>query len=610
MMRRVSLCVTLAMVTIATLVTAQQPKRDTSAVPTRIGTATLSGRITLGDTAATPVRRAIVTVAAADGLDPRSALTDDAGRFSIGGLPDGRYTLTAKKPAHLTSAYGSRRPERAGTAVVVAAGQHLDNLEWPLPRGAVLAGRVTLAGGEPVPNTTVMAIPEREATAGGLLSSGEVSFQTDDTGAFRIYGLSPGRYLLTAVPVFGRGEILHRTDSDYEDAVRTMRQTAPAAPGAAPATAAQEKPQRPVGFAPVYFPGTVSQREAAVLTVAVGDVKEGLDFTVSAVPFATLRGTIIGTNGQPVEAATISPELVGPALPIAAGMAVRANRPNARGEFTISNMAPGPYRIRARAGGVALGTGGNFSVNSEAQQDWAYAELTVTGDDIEGFRLTLQPGLTFSGRLATAGATEAPASWKGSSVVVQPISDGPATILNGIRSGPMSRSIAVGDDGTFAVSGLEPGHYEIRVTLPAGLSGQWSLASVRHNERDLRDAPLTFDRGSISGVEVVVTSTPAELSGRLTSESGAPATDYFVVAFPADRALWHPASPRVRVMRPAADGLFSTRDLPPGTYRLAALTDVEPEEHRRAEFLESIYEAAITVTVTAGTLTRQDVKIR
>lgn len=54
---------------------------------------------------------------------------------------------------------------------------------------------------------------------------------------------------------------------------------------------------------------------------------------------------------------------------------------------------------------------------------------------------------------------------------------------------------------------------------------------------DLRDAPLTFADGSIEGVDIVLTTAVAELTGRLTSESGTPATDHYIVAFPADRAL-------------------------------------------------------------------------
>lgn len=581
----------------------QQAARDTPASPTRIGTASVSGRVVLGDTAATPVRRAVVTLMSADGADPRSTLTDDEGRFRVTGLPEGRYSLTAKKPAHLTSAYGARRPGRPGTTIVVAAGAQVEGIEWALPKGAVIAGRVTLANGEPASNTTVMAVPEHLSTVGGTLPTTEIPFQTDDRGVFRIYGLSPGRYLLMAVPTFGRGEIVTRSDAEYDAAIRALRTPAP---GAAKASPAAPPAQQTIGFAPVYFPGTAIQNQATLITVAAGDVKDGLDFTVSTVRMATVRGTLVGVNGGPEQAAMISVDMAGPALPITAGLAPRVSRPNTRGEFTIFNLAPGQYQVRARSGGVTLRpSGAPSTISPAAQVNWALSELTATGDDVAGLRLVLQPGLTFSGRMTTTGAPDAPTSWKGTSVTVQPLA-GPATILNGA----LARSATVNDKGTFEVEGLEPGEYEIFLRLSPAISGRWSLASIQHGGRDMRDAPITFQSGSVTGAEIVLTSQPAELSGRLTSESGAPATDYYVVAFPADRSLWHAASPRVRVMRPAADGLFSTRDLPPGTYRLAALTDVEPDEHRRAEFLESIYESGIAITVAAGIMTRQDVRIR
>ena len=158
---------------------------------------------------------------------------------------------------------------------------------------------------------------------------------------------------------------------------------------------------------------------------------------------------------------------------------------------------------------------------------------------------------------------------------------------------------------------IRDSNYEVRVTLRAALAGSgWALGSIRHQGRDLRDAPLTFTDGSIEGAEVLLTQSVTALTGTLTLESGAAATEYFIVAFPDDRALWHPASPRVRIMRPAADGAFSTRDLPPGTYRIAALVDVEDDEPRRREFLESIYDAALRVTVEAAKTARQDIRIK
>jgi hypothetical protein len=82
------------------------------------------------------------------------------------------------------------------------------------------------------------------------------------------------------------------------------------------------------------------------------------------------------------------------------------------------------------------------------------------------------------------------------------------------------------------------------------------------------------------------------------------------VIFPEDRALWHPHSPRVRVVRPAADGSFIARDLPGGTYRLAALPDVEEGDWRHAWFLETLLEASLPIAVTDGATTRQNVRIQ
>jgi hypothetical protein len=586
---------------------AQQPPRDNAAAnPIRVGTASVSGIVTLGDDAQTLVRRAVVTMLSTDGIETRSAVSDDEGRFTIGALPSGRYALQALKPAHLTMAYGARRPGLLGTSLVLTDGQSIRNLSLPLPRGAVLTGRLAMENGEPLANRPVIAIPTRLATAGGTAPAPPHQFLTDDRGEFRIYGLLPDTYLLATLPT-SREIIERRPENDFDAIVRALQQ-ATAQPGQTATSQSSPLPAAAtIGYAPTYFPGTSFVSDATPIAVRAGEVREGLDFRLSRLPLATISGTVIGVNGEPAQAASISVETEGPPLPREAALRQLINRPRP-GEFSIPGLAPGHYRIHAVARGTITRDGESF-----AQTEWALADVDVAGADVTGLTLTLQEGYLFSGTLST-GSAAAPATFNGGNgavVILQATTGNAPLALNGFASGPAVRQAPVGADGRFTVTGLVPDDYNVRVTLPPALAGGgWTLESIRQRGRDLRDAPLTFTGGSMEGVEIVLTTAVTELAGRLTSESGSPATDFSLVAFPEDRALWHPASPRIRVMRPAADGAFSTRDLPAGAYRLVALIDVDEDEPRRRDFLESIYDAGVRVTVEAGQRTMQELRIK
>jgi len=582
---------------------AQQPARDSAtAAGRRIGTSIIAGLVTLGDAAQTPVRRAVVTLIAADGSEKLAAISGGDGRFMIERVPAGRYILEADKAAHLTIAYGARRPGRRGTMLIVTDGQRLNDLTLSLPRGAVLAGRVILPDGQPAPNVQMMAVPSWLATAGGTPAAGAREFRTDDLGEFRLFGLTPDTYVVAALPSFGRGEVERMPDGAISGVLRQLQ-----LPGSTPGAIVGSPTT--VAYAPTYFPGTPSVGDARRITVAVGEFREDLNFTVSAFPAATIRGRVIGTDGVPTQAVALSIEAIGPAFPVAATAIARVERPNRNGEFQIAGVSPGLYRLRARAGGVRLDAKGASSTHPDAQTQYAVTEISVSGQDIDGLVLALQEGQRFTGTLTTDGSAASP-EWTGVSVIVQPITAGPTNALAGVLTpGVPSREATVDGAGRFTVTGLEPLEYEIRVTLPpAMVSAGWHIDSIRYADRDLRDAPLMF-AGSREGVEIRLTATVTELSGRLTTESGAPATDYFIVAFPADRALWHPTSPRVRVLRPAVDGTFTTQDLPAGTYRLSVVTDVEDHEPRQRAFLESIYDASIEISLAAGRTTRQEMRV-
>jgi hypothetical protein len=61
--------------------------------------------------------------------------------------------------------------------------------------------------------------------------------------------------------------------------------------------------------------------------------------------------------------------------------------------------------------------------------------------------------------------------------------------------------------------------------------------------------------------------------------------------------------------RPGTDGRFSFRNLPAGSYRLTAVTDVEPGEWFNPDFLSQLGAASIPLTLADGERKVQDIRL-
>jgi hypothetical protein len=70
-----------------------------------------------------------------------------------------------------------------------------------------------------------------------------------------------------------------------------------------------------------------------------------------------------------------------------------------------------------------------------------------------------------------------------------------------------------------------------------------------------------------------------------------------------------PQARRIQSSRPGTDGKFTFRNLPPGDYRLTAVTDVEPGEWFDPAFLEQLLNASIPVILREGEKKVQDIKV-
>jgi hypothetical protein len=71
--------------------------------------------------------------------------------------------------------------------------------------------------------------------------------------------------------------------------------------------------------------------------------------------------------------------------------------------------------------------------------------------------------------------------------------------------------------------------------------------------------------------------------------------------------VWN--SRRIKSARPDASGRYAFPGLPPGTYRLAATTDLEQGDLQSLTFLRDLVGASAAVTVGVGEKKTFDIKI-
>ena len=277
--------------------------------PQTAGGATIRGRVLTAD-GGTPIRRAQIRAISSDTRASRLATTDGQGRFEFRDLPAGRWEITASKAGFVTLRYGQRRPFEAGRPIDLSETQVVENADLSLPRGAAITGRVFDEFGDPVAGARVQVLRYQLVQGTRRLTQTSVGDQSDDTGAFRLFGLTPGDYYVSAT-------------------VRALPVDDPTVDAA--------------GYAPTYFPGTGNVAEAQRVTVTVGQEIANISFALLPVRTVRVTGSIIDSAGKPLTSGSTSlgpADGVGDLIAPGAGGNVRPD-----GTFMLTNVAPGSYTL-------------------------------------------------------------------------------------------------------------------------------------------------------------------------------------------------------------------------------------------------------------------------
>ena len=520
------------------------------------GTAMIRGYVTAADTGA-PLRRALVRAQSQDGRNSGMALTDGQGRFEIKELLAGRYTVSVSKAGYVGMSYGQRRPEQQGTVLEILDGQLVDKMAFVLPRGGVITGTILDEFGEPIAGAQVQAMRYRYFNgARRLMSTGGGS--TDDRGMFRLYGLNPGDYFISA-------------------SVRAPQQMVGPTNVSSP----------PVeGYAATYFPGTPSPAEATRITVRAMQEASNINFALIATRLSRLSGRAITSSGAPLVQGML---MLTPADRATIGMLNFGNATTrADGTFQMAGVAAGTYELQVRPRGMPT-----------ADAEFATMRITVGQDDIDNITIVTSRGAVAYGVITTDENAPLPFRPEQVTIFARPV-EPEAMIVN-------PGTPKINEDWTFELNGLSD---QRLFTANIAENPDWALKAVLHNGVDITDTPIEFVPGrTVEGLQLVFSRKLTELTGRITAERNMPETDATVIVFSQDPARWGFATRYIRTARPNQDGRYTLRGLPPHDYLVVAVKDIEVGQWQDPEFLEAMRAHAARVSLEDGGKAAQDLKV-
>ncbi len=560
--------VALAMASVAVM--AQTDQDRSPPVSSRSGveryTAIVQGVVTAADSG-TPVQGAEVRLEGSG--RHRLTMTDAAGRFVFADLPPERVTLHVSKAGFADAEYGQRHPLEEAEYIVLGEGQRV-TADVALTRGGVIYGSVFDEFGEPAAGALVRALLARPRQGRSGLQAVGRGDQTDDTGAFRLYGLPPGTFVVSAQP---------------GPAGTVKRGT------------------------PTYHPGTASPASALPVEIGPG-AQVPVAITLGTASLARISGTVVSAAGVPSPAAIslVSDDLVtgrgleGQVL-VAPGAFQISGDAGPDGRFTLTDVPPGAYVLNALQSvtppQLASPPAGATEAQKQAIRDRQIAQINrsfqtretgslpvvVTGQDVDGLTVVTRPRPMLAGRFIAGSGVRQPLPGR---LVVTTMSTQTAT----------SSTISMTDAETFQI-GAPTGPFTISVGSFPGitaLEAGWAISAIRLNGRDVTDR--TVEVLGDGTLEIVLTDRVTTVSGTVRAGRDTDAANTSVVVFPRDDGRWTYPSRAIRTTRTGADGRFEITGLPPGQRYLAAAVDyLLPEEEFDRAFLERVRREATDFTL-------------
>jgi hypothetical protein len=491
-----------------------------------------------------PLKGAMVHLWSGEDREHTIAVKSGAdGRFELKNVPAGQYHMSVSRNGYFAVEYGQNKPNDPGAMFSLRPGEHKSDLLLKLGHAGVITGRVFDEDGEPMPRVMVMAL--RNGYEKGKRELQTVAeAESNDLGEFRLYGLSPGRYFVSA-----ENTSWNHVVGDREFSGDTKN--------------SGEK-----GYTKIYYPSALDPGQASTFVVKEGEEIPAVDFLMKEITVYRIRGKLVST----VTKQGHRPSFV---------EAFRRNQrndwislgsnkqPKPDGSFEIAEVAPGEYTVI----GMIFDEGKRYS---------AQLDIDVTSADVDGVSLVIGPGTTIPGRINWVGKP----SLLGSDLSIYLESDANRFGVGG--------NTHTDENWQFTLKEVPDGTYKVEMN---GLAKDCYIKEIRFGENVLVDTELRV-KGAGGNLEVVVSSQGAEIDGAVLNKDDLPASGVWVVAVPEENKRKY-----LRLYKSSLTdqyGHFEIHGLAPGKYKLFSWEGIESNAWEDADFLKEYEDKGATLEVADG----------
>ncbi len=443
--------------------------------PAKVATASVAGRVTIsGKPAAGVTVVASLSASFFENKTVAKTTTDEDGNYKLTGLTAGKFSVFPLAKAYVMGAGGAFKAIEQ--SVNVGEGEAITKIDFPLVPGGVITGRITDSEGHPLIAERVnVVIKDSKADAGPQIPMlGSARNQTDDRGAYRIYGLAPGVYTVSVGQSAASGGAVSIMGMGGSQYLKT------------------------------FYPGVTEESRATAVEIKEGLEITGVDISVSKPdPGHSVSGRVVDADsGQPVPNAYIGHSVVTDANQ-QTGMNFTGNQSDQNGKFKLEGLRPGRYVV--------------YTINAGQTANSTYSEPTsfeMADADVTGIEIKIRRGATINGVVALENKSDpaAVAQLQTFTVYAYVEQKGPGA--------PSYATSALATDGSFHFGGLAPGR--VRMGIQAFPTPPKGFSLVR-TELDGLNQPegIELTAGAqLNGVRLVFAYGTGVVRGTVTIENG------------------------------------------------------------------------------------------